>query len=148
MAQSNIIQDINLPELSAEEWESLCNHCGVCCLHKVRDVETGDVYITRVVCEFFDLNSGKCSVYGNRLRINPDCTKITLDNIPRLSWLPNTCNYRRAYEKRPLFKTHHLASEKSQQHRENSLEQILGCEVVVFQEDMDLTDYIIFRQSG
>ena len=105
MARTKLLRNIDLEQLDEKEWESLCNHCGVCCLHKVVDVDSGDIYTTNVVCEFYDINSGRCSVYHHRFKVNPGCTKITPDNIGVLSWLPNCCNYRRIFEKSPLLKT-------------------------------------------
>jgi uncharacterized cysteine cluster protein YcgN (CxxCxxCC family) len=140
-------RNIDLAQLDKKEWESLCSHCGICCLNKILDVKTGDIYTTSVVCEYYDLNSGRCSVYDKRFEFNTGCTKITPDNIPELSWLPNCCSYRRIYEKRPPPKNPSAAG-KVPPPWDNRLEQILGCKVVVYQEDMDLGDYIILCQCG
>ena len=69
LATADFFQDVDLSKLSEEGWESLCTHCGVCCLHKIEDVETGDIYTTRVLCEFYDLKSGGCSVYDQRFQL-------------------------------------------------------------------------------
>lgn len=148
VAKAKLLRNKNPDQLNEEEWESLCNRCGACCLHKIQDVDTGDIYITSVLCEFYDLKSGKCSVYDNRFHVNPGCIKLTPGNIAELSWLPNCCNYRQIYEKRPLLKPHFFVSGKALQPWNSRLEQILGCEVVVYREDMDLSDYIIFCQCG
>jgi uncharacterized cysteine cluster protein YcgN (CxxCxxCC family) len=104
---------------------------------------TGAIYTTSVVCEFYDLISGRCSVYENRFEINPLCTKITPANSAELSWLPNFCNYRRACENRPLGKDT-LAIESGKER----LEAILGCEVVAYRKDIDLNEHIVFCQYG
>ncbi len=145
MEQAEFLRNKSLAQLDEKEWESLCNHCGVCCLHKILDVETDDIYTTRVLCEFYDLEAGKCSIYDHRFEVNSGCTKITADNIAELSWLPNSCAYRCFYEKR-LRPKKPSATAKVPQPWDNRLEQILGCKVVVYHEDMDLIDYIILCQ--
>ena len=83
-----------LHEMSAEEWESLCDGCGQCCLIKLEDEDTGDIAVTRLACKLLDLGSCQCSDYGNRQDHVPDCVKLTPSAIGRLAWLPETCAYR------------------------------------------------------
>jgi len=148
LALPTSFQNIQLSELSEDEWEALCTHCGFCCLHRIQDVETGDIYTTRVLCEFYDLNAGRCSVYCDRFRLNPGCTKITQGNIADLSWLPYSCNYRRAYEKRPLLENRLFPEGKEAKSRKKCFEKVLGCKVVLYREGMDLAEYLIFQQCG
>src|SRR5690606_32014965 len=62
-----------LEEMSAAEWESLCDGCGKCCLSKLEDEDTGDIYWTSVACRMFDPESCRCADYENRLAAVPDC---------------------------------------------------------------------------
>ena len=97
-------------QMSDEEWESLCDHCGKCCLHKLEDEDTGDVYYTRVVCRGYDLERGECSFYKERVQQVPACLVIDRENITQYGWLPKTCAYRLLAEGKPLCAWHPLLS--------------------------------------
>lgn len=84
-----------LAEMSDAEWESLCDGCGRCCLYILHNEETGDVFETDVACKLFDPKKRRCTNYKNRFKQVPDCVKLTSDNADALSWMPNTCAYRR-----------------------------------------------------
>lgn len=99
-----------LSAMSNEEWESLCDGCGQCCLLKVEDEDTGDIYLTRLGCKLLDTRSCRCRDYANRKRRVHDCTSITLEELPRLTWLPESCAYRTLAEGRPLPWWHPLVS--------------------------------------
>jgi uncharacterized cysteine cluster protein YcgN (CxxCxxCC family) len=100
----------SLCEMTPDEWESLCDHCGLCCLQKVEDEKTGEIKLVGVSCEFLDLNNCCCVVYEDRLNVNLDCVVLTLDNISQIKWLPDTCTYRRLAEGRELKRWHPLIS--------------------------------------
>ena len=84
-----------LAEMSKAEWESLCDGCGRCCLYILHNEETGDVFETDVACTLFDARGRRCTDYENRHARVPDCVALTPQNAKSLSWLPNTCAYRR-----------------------------------------------------
>ncbi|MEM1139726.1 MAG: YcgN family cysteine cluster protein [Pseudomonadota bacterium] len=84
-----------LDEMSREEWESLCDGCGKCCLLKLEDVETGALATTNVVCRLFNRRTGACRDYANRTTAVPGCIALTPQTISELDWLPETCAYRR-----------------------------------------------------
>jgi len=99
-----------LSQMTHEEWESLCDGCARCCLHKLEDEETGDVYHTELVCRFMNTDSCRCTVYEQRLQKVPGCTVLTSDTISDYHWLPATCAYRTLAEGRPLADWHPLRS--------------------------------------
>ena len=99
-----------LHQLSRAEWESLCDGCGKCCLHKLEDDDTGDIYPTNVACRLLDRKSGLCRDYANRRRFVPDCVRLTPAKLDRLDWLPSTCAYRLLRDGKPLPEWHHLVS--------------------------------------
>ncbi|MDX1738992.1 MAG: YcgN family cysteine cluster protein [Alphaproteobacteria bacterium] len=84
----------SLDEMTSQEWESLCDGCGQCCLHKMEDVDTGEIAVTNVACKLLDLNTCQCRHYSDRLKYVPDCVQLTADDARNLSWLPNSCAYR------------------------------------------------------
>ena len=99
-----------LEEMTAEEWEALCDGCGQCCLHKLEDVDTGEIALTNVACRYLDLGSCRCGDYANRKTNVPDCVQLTPRNARTLSWLPETCAYRLVAERKDLAWWHPLVS--------------------------------------
>ena len=99
-----------LDEMTAAEWESLCDGCGLCCLVRFEDEETLEVIPTRVHCKLFDPVSCRCSDYANRKAYVPDCIKLTPGAIEDLEWMPKSCAYRRLHEGRALAEWHPLIS--------------------------------------
>jgi hypothetical protein len=100
----------SLAEMSAAEWESLCDGCGLCCLVRFQDEDTGEVTPTRVACKLFDSEACRCGDYERRRDSVPDCIKLTPGNVGTLAWMPKSCAYRRLNEGRGLATWHPLVS--------------------------------------
>jgi len=101
-------EDKPLDELAPEEWEALCDGCGRCCLTKLEDADTGDVYYTDVACTLLDLETCRCRDYPHRSERVPDCVRLSPDAAHDCFWLPHTCAYRLRAEGRPLPEWHPL----------------------------------------
>ena len=82
-----------LTEMSRAEWESLCDGCGKCCVHKLEDEETGELVPTNVACRLLDRRTGRCKDYRNRRAYVPECVRLTPEKLLQLDWLPSTCAY-------------------------------------------------------
>ena len=99
-----------LAQLDREEWESLCDGCGLCCLQKLEDEDDGSVYYTRIACRLLDLKTCRCSDYEHRRAQVPDCIQLTPYQADSFKWLPPTCGYRLVAEGKDLPLWHHLVS--------------------------------------
>jgi uncharacterized cysteine cluster protein YcgN (CxxCxxCC family) len=97
-------------EMTQEEWESLCDGCGRCCLLKLEDENTNGVLYTSVACRHLSLETCRCKCYENRVKAYSECLVLTPYNIEEYTWLPTTCSYRRLAEGRGLEEWHHLVT--------------------------------------
>ena len=94
--------DSPLLSLTREQWESVCDGCGRCCLVKLEDEDSGEVHYTNVACEFLDRQTCRCRDYANRDKINPRCVVLSPDNLGVLNAMPFTCAYRLRHEGRTI----------------------------------------------
>ena len=101
---------LSLAQLDAAQWESLCDGCGKCCLHKLQDAHTGELYFTAVHCRYLDSDSCRCRNYGQRLELVEDCVSLGPGTLAGLDWLPPSCAYRLRGEGKPLPDWHPLVS--------------------------------------
>jgi uncharacterized protein len=99
-----------LEEMDQDEWEALCDGCGRCCLLKIEDADSGELFYTNVICEYHDNEQCRCTQYPDRSLLVPDCIKVTPGVARSEKWLPDTCAYRLLAEGKPLFDWHPLIS--------------------------------------
>ncbi|MDD5267047.1 MAG: YcgN family cysteine cluster protein [Methylococcales bacterium] len=97
-----------LAEMTAEEWESLCDNCGKCCLHKLEDEDTGKIVFTSVACRLINLNTCRCTRYNQRTKLVAECLDIRKLDVEKYNWLPSTCAYRLLNEGKELPSWHPL----------------------------------------
>lgn len=107
-------QTKSLQQMTSSEWESLCDGCAKCCLHKLEDEESGDVYYTKVVCRYLDEERCQCQHYQERQQLVPTCVWLKPEDVKEFHWLPSTCSYRLIAEGKPLPDWHHLVSGSDQ----------------------------------
>ena len=96
--------------MNENEWESLCDKCGKCCVIKLEDFDTQEVHYTNVSCKLLCEKSASCKNYENRKSIVPDCIILSPDNLKDLKWMPETCAYKLLNEGKELPYWHPLLS--------------------------------------
>lgn len=99
-----------LSRMSQAQWESLCDGCGKCCLNKLIDDDTGELFFTNVACRQLDLRNCRCKDYKHRQKLVPDCVRLTPRNVGKINWLPDTCAYRLLRDGQDLPWWHPLVS--------------------------------------
>ena len=100
----------SLDKMTANEWESLCDGCGRCCLVKLQDDETEEVYLTNIACQLLDIENCRCSDYEKRFKKVPICMDLRKDLADMVNYLPESCAYRLLYNGQPLANWHPLLS--------------------------------------
>lgn len=100
-----------LDQMTAVEWEALCDGCARCCLHKLIDDDgDGEIVYTNIACRLLDPGACRCTDYARRRELVPDCVILTAARARRLSWMPSTCAYRLVAEGKDLAWWHPLVS--------------------------------------
>ena len=101
---------LSLEQLDEQQWEALCDGCAKCCLHKLEDEDSGEIFYTRIRCRYLDEATCRCSDYSRRSELVPNCIHLSRDNARDLTWLPSTCAYRLRGAGEPLPQWHPLVS--------------------------------------
>ena len=131
-----------LEELNPEEWEALCDRCGICCLVKAEDEDGGDVYTTNIICENYDCVGRQCSFYQERQQRVSHCTQLTPSLVEQFDWLPESCAYRLVLNKKPLPLTHPLLH-SHEQPKITVVELLDNFGLVKNHPELDIEDHII-----
>ena len=145
-------QSKSLEQMTRVEWESLCDGCGKCCLHKLIDddaheqmVDTDriwdseELHFTSVACRYLNEKKCECTVYSQRTHLVPSCVKLTQDNLEQVFYMPPSCSYRRLQEGRGLPSWHPLLNKgkKSKMHQQGM--SVRG--KVIFDDMLSQEDY-------
>jgi uncharacterized protein len=135
--------DLPLEALDKAQWEALCDGCGKCCIHKLEDEETGELFATNVACKMLDRRSAQCRDYPRRHAHVPDCITLTPALAREIEWLPATCSYVLRAEGKPLPDWHHLVcGDPEEIHRQG--QSVRGW--TVSEDDVDhLEDHVLGR---
>jgi uncharacterized cysteine cluster protein YcgN (CxxCxxCC family) len=132
-----------LDQMTIEEWESLCDSCGRCCLFKLEDEDTAEIFYTRVICRFFDMETCHCSVYSDRTRLVPTCLKLDPERAATLKWIPRSCAYRRLAEGKGLARWHPLVAKNPRSIHKSGI-SVKNKAISEDDVDMDnLEDYVV-----
>ena len=113
-------EDKPLTGLTPEEWESLCDGCGRCCVIKLEVEDApdgrggfhfGGLYYTNIACRLLDDATCRCGSYDLRAKLVKGCVVLSPKTLPEVAhWLPTTCAYRLLHEGQPLADWHPLIS--------------------------------------
>lgn len=131
-----------LDELTSAEWESLCDGCALCCLEKLQDAETEEVFYTDVVCSLLDTSSCRCKDYPNRAERVPECIQLSLEHVEAFRWLPRSCAYRLRAANQPLPDWHPLKTGSADSVHESGV-SIRNRPTCSKRQSMDMQEHVI-----
>lgn len=142
-----------LAAMTPAQWESLCDGCGLCCLHKLEDEDSGEVYYTEVACQLLDTGKGRkscqCQDYANRASRVADCLVLTPALLQEsLPWLPGTCAYKRLALGQALPEWHPLLTGDRQSVHRAGASARGRCIPETRADDDHLIEHIIYWVEG
>ena len=132
-----------LSEMSPTEWESLCDGCALCCMHKLEDEDTGEIFYTDIACRLLDVETCRCTDYKARAKRVSDCLVLSVDEPESFQWLPASCAYRRLSEGRELPDWHPLISGQADSVHEAGI-SMRGRAV----QEQDADDWTVLQSLG
>jgi uncharacterized cysteine cluster protein YcgN (CxxCxxCC family) len=97
-----------LGDMTNTEWESLCDGCALCCLHKLEDEDSGEIFFTDIACKLLDTSTCRCTDYKVRAAKVKSCLVLKADEPDVFAWLPGTCAYRLLADGKELPEWHPL----------------------------------------
>lgn len=89
---------VKTTKIDRKHWEAICDHCGKCCLIKLEDEDSGEIYYTNIICRYYDTDQNLCTIYEKRREIVPACIQLDEENVNQIPWMPKTCAYRRLFD--------------------------------------------------
>ncbi|MEI8572143.1 YcgN family cysteine cluster protein [Methylomonas sp. EFPC1] len=137
----NFWETKTLAQMSTEEWESLCDNCGKCCLNKLEDEDTGEIAFTSVACDLIDLETCRCTRYSERCTLVPECIDLKQHDFAEYNWLPSTCAYRLLTDGESLPSWHPLITGTRESVKEAGVS--ISSYAVKESQVTDLEDHII-----
>ncbi len=137
----NFWETKKLSEMTTEEWESVCDGCGKCCLNKLEDEDSGEIFFTSVVCDLIDLETCQCTSYSERTTLVPECLDLKQHDFAEYNWLPVTCAYRLLIDGKELPSWHPLVSGNQETVKEAGVS--ISSYAMKESEVDDLEDHII-----
>ncbi|MBT8149126.1 MAG: YcgN family cysteine cluster protein [Gammaproteobacteria bacterium] len=135
----------SLEQMTHAEWEQVCDGCGLCCLVRVQDEDTEEIYDTNVVCRHYDCQNAKCSNYGSRTAIKDGCVQLTPELVRQYDWLPDSCAYRTLMRGDSLPDSHPLIA--GTQAARNVVEIFSGPGLVGNSDKIDPACHLIARED-
>ena len=147
-------QEKTLQQMTRAEWESLCDGCAKCCLHKFIDDQSDEVqspsaassqttqpetvYYSNIACTLLNDKTCRCTKYSQRATLVPECMVLSPDDLDYISLMPSSCTYRRLHEGRDIPSWHPLLNRGKTSAMHKAGMSVRG--KIVKEQDVDL-DY-------